>query len=186
MSSLWATASAVAVGAAAVALRNRPAPSRRHAAPASSPASSPSSQFLDALDLLVLCIRAGMLPIEAMRVAGTHVGPAVRVAFGAVLEQVGTGTRFADALESLPRLLGPQALLLADTLAAADRDGLPLAPVLERLSVESRAQRRRDADARARQLPVRLAFPLVLCSLPAFVLLAVTPMLIAALSALTR
>ena len=99
----------------------------------------------------------------------------------------GGGTEWMDLLRSASRAPGfAKSLLLADTLAAADRDGLPLAPVLERLSVESRAQRRRDADARARQLPVRLAFPLVLCSLPAFVLLAVTPMLIAALSALTR
>jgi Flp pilus assembly protein TadB len=127
-----------------------------------------------------------MLPIEAMRTAHAHVGPTVQSAFAEVLRRVNSGTRFADALDALPALLGPRALLLADTLSAADRDGLPLAPVLERLSVEARAQRRRDADARARQLPVRLAFPLVVCSLPAFVLLAVTPMLIAALSALTR
>ena len=57
----------------------------------------------------------------------------------------------------LPALLGPVAQPLVDSLSAADRYGLPLAPVLERLALEARQQRRRDSDATARQLPVRLA-----------------------------
>ena len=86
----------------------------------------------------------------------------------------------------LPRRLGPCALTLADGLAAADRDGLPLAPVLDRLADEARQHRRRQADTLARQLPVRLSLPLVLCTLPSFVLLAVAPLLLAALSSLHR
>ena len=80
--------------------------------------------------------------------------------------------------------LGPIAQPLVDSLSAADRYGLPLAPVLERLSFEARQQRRRDADATARELPVRLAIPLVLCTLPSFVLLAIVPLLLGALSSL--
>jgi len=48
----------------------------------------------------------------------------------------------------------------------------------------ARQQRRRDSDAAARELPVRLAVPLVLCTLPSFVLLAIVPLLLGALSSL--
>ena len=94
------------------------------------------------------------------------------------------GERFADALGELQAHLGPIAQPLVDSLSAADRYGLPLAPVLERLASEARQQRRRETDATARELPVRLAVPLVLCTLPSFVLLAIVPLLLGALSSL--
>jgi len=143
-------------------------------------------QFADAVDLVLLAVRCGHLPLQAMRLAVTRMPAAARPAFELVDHRVRDGQRFADALTALPELLGPRAHALADAFAAADRDGLPLAPVLERLAAEARHDRRRRADARARQLPVRLAFPLVLCTLPSFVLLAVAPLLLAALHTIRR
>lgn len=143
-------------------------------------------QFADAVDLVLLAIRCGHLPLQAMRLAADRMPPATRPAFDMVDQRVRDGQRFADALAALPEVLGPHAHALADAFAAADRDGLPLAPVLERLAAEARHDRRRRADARARQLPVRLAFPLVLCTLPSFVLLAVAPLLLAALHTIRR
>lgn len=140
--------------------------------------------FPDALDLLVLCIRAGYLPAQAIVEIRPYVPPSLGSAFGAVIESVERGVRFADSLNQLATALGPIAQPLIDSLAAADRYGLPLAPVLERLSFEARQQRRRDTDASARELPVRLAMPLVICTLPSFVLLAIVPLLLGALSSL--
>jgi pilus assembly protein TadC len=45
-------------------------------------------------------------------------------------------------------------------------------------------ERRRQAEAAARALPVRLSFPLVLCLLPAFVLLGIVPAMVPALQGL--
>ena len=39
----------------------------------------------------------------------------------------------------------------------------------------ARAERRRQAEAAARRIPLRLLFPLTLCVLPAFVLLTILP-----------
>jgi len=143
-----------------------------------------ASEFPDALDLLVLSIRAGYLPAQAIVEIGPFLPPAVRGAFGSVDAAMQAGQRFADALNQLSSALGPVAQPLVDSLSAADRYGLPLAPVLERLSSEARQQRRRDSEAAARELPVRLAVPLVLCTLPSFVLLAIVPLLLGALSSL--
>ncbi|MFM7686074.1 MAG: type II secretion system F family protein [Actinomycetota bacterium] len=143
-------------------------------------------QFADAVDLVLLAVRCGHLPSEAVRRALPRMGPDVRPAFEGVDRRARGGERFADALAALPEALGDRAHELADAFATADRDGLPIAPVLERLAVQARHDRRRRAEARARQLPVRLAFPLVLCTLPSFVLLAVAPLLLAALRAIRR
>lgn len=140
----------------------------------------------DAIDLVVLAVRAGMLPPAALQSAHHHFAPPLRRAVAAVLQAMDRGVRFADALPLLSERLGPALDPLVDGLAVADRDGLPLGPVLERLAAEARAHRRRRAEATARQLPVRLAVPLVVCTLPSFVLLAIVPLLLAALSSLRR
>ena len=140
----------------------------------------------DAIDLFVLAVRAGHLPTTAVDVVRPHLAPTLQPAFGEVSTAVRNGARFADALAFLPLRLGPLAAPLADSLIAADRYGLPLAPVLDRLADEARQYRRRMTDATARQLPVRLSLPLVLCTLPSFVLLAVVPLLLAAFASLNR
>ena len=73
-------------------------------------------------------------------------------------------------------------MALVSALGTAVRDGLPLAPVLDRLTDEANAERRRAGEAAARRLPVRLSFPLVACTLPSFVLLAIAPAVLGALS----
>lgn len=75
---------------------------------------------------------------------------------------------------------GPDANELENNLARALRDGLPVTHVAERLAAESRARRRRDADEAMRRLPALLAFPVVLCILPSFLLLGVLPLVVAA------
>jgi tight adherence protein C len=145
-----------------------------------------ASTLPDAIELVVLAVRAGALPSTAVSSVVPHLPASIAPAFEAVHLALLDGTRFSEAVQLLPQRLGPAAIPLADSLAAADHDGLPLAPVLERLAAEARMQRRRHADTLARQLPVRLSLPLVLCTLPSFVLLAVAPLLLAALSSLHR
>lgn len=140
----------------------------------------------DAIDLFVLAVRAGHLPVAAVEVVLPHLAPVLQPAFSELAAAVRGGTRFADALAVLPLRLGAHAAPLADSLIAADRYGLPLAPVLDRLADEARQHRRRLADTQARQLPVRLSLPLVLCTFPSFVLLAIVPLLLAAFTSLNR
>ena len=108
-------------------------------------------QLPDAIELIVLAVRAGHLPLAATATAVPFMGPVVAPAFADVVHRVDRGERFADAIGSLGRSLGPRITPLAHQLATAERDGLPLAPVLERLADDARAQRRRSIEARARQ-----------------------------------
>jgi tight adherence protein C len=138
----------------------------------------------EAMDLLVLSVRAGLTPFQAVRELAASSEPLVGDAFAEVVRRTERGQPFADALAALPERLGPSAAALADVIATSDRHGLALGPVLDQLTIEIRAARRQLDQAAARKLPVRLSFPLVTCTLPSFVLLAIAPAVIAALSSL--
>jgi tight adherence protein C len=139
----------------------------------------------DAIELLVHTINAGLTPIQAMVELSASAALPVRHGFQAVVHRVEHGVPFADALSALPIALGAGMHPVADVLASAERNGVSVATSLESLSLEARAARRRHNEAAARRLPVQLAFPLVVCTLPSFVLVAIAPAVIAALSSLS-
>ena len=140
--------------------------------------------YPDFIELLVLTVRSGYTPLQAFETLSESTELVFRPALNAVVQRVARGERFADAVTELPARLGRIAEPLADAFALCARYGLALAPILDRLADEARAQRRRNADAAARQLPIRLSFPLVGCTLPSFVLLTIVPLMAGTISSL--
>jgi tight adherence protein C len=138
----------------------------------------------DAIDLLAVAVGAGLTVPQAVGAVGARLGGPHGMALQEVSRRLSLGAPRAEALEVLLDELGEPARPLVRALQGADRYGLPLAPTLERLSSEARARRRRQAEAEARRIPVRLLFPLVLCTLPAFALLTVVPLLAGSLGGL--
>jgi tight adherence protein C len=136
------------------------------------------------IDLLVVAVRGGFPPSLAFELLAELAPAPVRPGVVDVVRHHRAGARFADALGALVARCGPALEPLSSALARVERYGDPLAPVLEQLAGAARAQRRRAAEAAARVLPVRLCFPLVCCTLPAFVLLAIVPLLGGAFSSL--
>ncbi|MFN3256665.1 MAG: type II secretion system F family protein [Ilumatobacter sp.] len=138
----------------------------------------------DAIEQLVLVVHAGLTPHQAVRSLASTAPPATRSGFGDVVHRLDRGDALAEALVALPGRLGPSMAIVADTLAIAERHGTPIGEALVQLSADVRLRRRRLAEAEARKLPVRLSFPLVCCTLPSFVLVAIAPAVMAALSSL--
>jgi pilus assembly protein TadC len=132
----------------------------------------------------VVTVQSGRLPHDALATIEPHVHPVVGRAIAAVTARVRTGERLTDALDAFVDALGTRALGFTSTIAMAERTGLPLGPMVDRIADDARLHRRRRAESAARELPVRLALPLVLCTLPAFVLVSIAPLLIGALSSL--
>lgn len=140
----------------------------------------------DVVDLFSLVVGAGLTVSFAVReVARRGTGP-LSEELAKVGEAVALGRRLADALEELPNPQrgGEAARGLAAALVASERYGAQLAPALDRLSLEVRADRRRLAEEAARKVPVKLLFPLVTCTLPAFALLTVAPLIASAIRSL--
>lgn len=136
------------------------------------------------VDLLAVAVAAG-LPAAAATLAVARRAPdAWRPALHAVELAVERGARLTDALGRLVDHHGDLARPLIAALRAALDDGDSLGPALTRLAADARDLRRRRAEEAARRLPVRLLLPLVTCSLPAFAVLTVVPVLAGALTGL--
>ena len=131
-------------------------------------------------DLLGVAVGAGSTPRGALETATRWGPPAVAVHLRRVVVATELGASLTDALHELgqqSRALAP----VADVLIASSRLGAPAGPALARLGDETRSTLRRQAEARARTLPVKLLFPLVFLVLPAFGLLTLAPAVISAL-----
>lgn len=136
----------------------------------------------EVVDLLSLAVSAGLTVPLALRVVAERGTGHVARDLGRALDGAERGGSLADALDALVLDLGDDIRPLVRVLAGSLRDGSPLAPALQRLGDEVRLDRRRAAEERARQLSVRLLFPLVVCVLPAFGLLTVVPLLAGSLA----
>ena len=137
----------------------------------------------DTVDLFRLAVGAGLSVHQAVDAVAHHAPAPVAATLAEARRRVDLGERLGDALEVLDDL-GDPALALTAALRGAARYGSPLGAALERVAADARVLRRRRAEEDARRLPVQLLFPLVLCVLPAFGLLAVVPLLLASLQSL--
>jgi tight adherence protein C len=132
----------------------------------------------------VLAVGAGLtVPLAVTAVAGRTTGP-LAGELQRVTDEVALGRRLADALDDVPARTTDGLRPLVAALVASERSGAPVLAALERLAIEVRLDRRRRAEEAARRIPVKLLFPLVGCTLPAFGLLTVAPLIAGALRAL--
>ena len=140
------------------------------------------SDVPDFVDVVSVYLRSGQPPALAFLHASDTAPGTIGVAAREVAERIHNGERFVDVLTSSRSEFGLHAQPMIDALIDTERDGLAPRELFDRLATDAHAQRRRDADMRIRVLPVRLTLPLVGCILPAYVLLAVVPLLASQLS----
>lgn len=144
------------------------------------------TELPEVIDLLAVAVSGGRtVPLAIDDVVGLVPG-SVTDALARCRRRAGLGKRLADELDSVPAAEGELVRPLVRALVAAERYGTPIAPSLEIAAADVRLRRRREAERRARQLPVKMLFPLVICVLPAFALLTVVPVLVDAFSVLRQ
>jgi len=133
------------------------------------------------LDLLDVALAAGTSVPGALEALGSAVAPDPAAgplrAAGASL-RLGGGWR--EAWEPCP----PHLLPLAEALEPAWSDGVDPCPLVRQAAATIRSRRRRASQEAAERLASRLVLPLGLCFLPAFVLLAMAPVLLSGVGAL--
>jgi tight adherence protein C len=135
-------------------------------------------QLPDVVDLLALAVAGGATPRHAVEAAARHGSGALAAALAEALAATDrTGARLADVLARLPETMGDEIGAVIRPVVAAERYGTPLGPALALVGRDLRDLRRRRREAEIRKVPVRLVFPLVCCTLPAFALLTVVPLL---------
>lgn len=139
----------------------------------------------DAVDLLAVCVIGGLgLEPALRRVARAGDGPLAE-AFGRSIAALDAGLRWEDALQIFAdRAQAPEAGAFVAALRRGVRYGTPLADTLTACASAARAAALDRMREHALGAPVRMLFPLTLCFLPAFVLLAIAPSLLVAVGAL--
>jgi Flp pilus assembly protein TadB len=145
---------------------------------------STTAQVNDATDMLSVLLLSGMTTPQALQQLHHYLDDPCRTVFHDCSQLLSHGSRFHDVVRQLSTTFGSPAFALCEALLASERDGIAVGPLLERLSAVTRQQRRQELDAAARQLPVRMAIPLVVCVLPSFVLLGVVPFFVGSLGGL--
>jgi len=133
----------------------------------------------DALDLLVVCMEAGLALDQAtVNVAReleiTH--PEICEEFNLVSLEMRAGKRRVEALKNLALRTGePEIRKLVATLVQADRFGASIADSLRTHSDFMRVRRRQDAEERAAKIGVKLVFPIFFFILPSMLVVAAGP-----------
>lgn len=142
------------------------------------------SSLAEVTALLTASLRAGRSTIHAV-ILLAHIAPdVVRDDFRRFRDGIATGMTPTDALVNLRDDLGPHFRPLIGILMSSLRLGVPAETLLVQLNVESRYVHRALVEESARQLPVRLALPLVMCTLPSFVILIIVPVIAGTLAQL--
>lgn len=125
-------------------------------------------------ELLAVCLDAGRPPRTALRVlVGVLDGPAAEELSG-VLAQIDLGVDEAEAWGTLTGVAGYREV--GRDLARSVRSGLGLAALLRQHAVDARSAQASRSLVRARAAGVQGVVPLMVCFLPAFVLLGVVPL----------
>jgi Flp pilus assembly protein TadB len=133
----------------------------------------------EVVDLVLLGVAAGLSVPAALHRTVELLPVPYRDVLGDAIGRAERGEPFAVALDRAAVVLGPAAQPLVTALATAGRDGGPVTPALQRVADDARHRRRVTAQARARRLPVTMLLPLVVCVLPAFVLVSIVPLVAA-------
>lgn len=133
----------------------------------------------DALDLLVICIEAGLGLNQALsRVAEEirHLGEVLSFEMSLVSLEISAGGVREEALRNLAERTGVEDVrMFASVLVQTDRFGTSVARSLRVHSDTLREKRRQRAEEAAAKTPVKMVFPLVLCIFPAMFVVVLGP-----------
>ncbi|QDV58378.1 type II secretion system F family protein [Rosistilla oblonga] len=137
----------------------------------------------DALDLMVVCVEAGLGLDQAMRKVSTEMGKTYKVIaeeFGVANAQLQLGRPRNEVLKALGNRSDVDDLkALASILIQADKFGSSIAQALRVQSDSMRVKRRQIAEEKAAKSAVKLIFPLVIFIFPGIFVVLVGPAAIA-------
>ena len=129
--------------------------------------------FPDALDLMLVCVEAG-LGLEAafsrvgMEMTRSH--PLLAEQLGTVVLELRAGRSQEDALRRMADRAGADEIrAFATLLIQSHKLGSSVAQTLRTYASEMRERRRMRAEEKAHRLPVLLSVPLVVCMLPVMI-----------------
>ncbi len=133
----------------------------------------------DALDLMVVCVEAGLGLNQALVRVGEEmerVSPNLAEEFTLVSLEIRAGTSREDALRNLGERTGtPDVRALVSMLIQTDRFGTSIADALRVHAEELRSKRQQAAEEEAAKITVKMLIPLVIFVVPAIFIVILGP-----------
>ncbi|MEP0761718.1 MAG: type II secretion system F family protein [Chloroflexota bacterium] len=121
----------------------------------------------DALDLLTICVEAGLGFEQAMSKVYAKWDNDLAIAFGRVLQEIQLGKRRSEALRDMAhRMDVPDVTSFVAALVQAEQLGVSIAKILRIQSDQMRVKRRQRAQEKAQQAPVKMMVPMVFLIFP--------------------
>ncbi len=130
----------------------------------------------DALDLLTVCVEAGLGFDGAMQKITEKWKDDLSLAFARVLQEVRLGKTRREALRDMAeRLDVPDITSFVAAIIQADQLGVSMAKVLRIQSDQMRVRRRQRAEEKAHQAPIKMLFPMVFLIFPSIYIVLLGP-----------
>jgi tight adherence protein C len=129
--------------------------------------------FPDCLDLMLVCVEAGLGLESAIDRVGREMvnsHPLVSALLSSATLQLRAGARREDALRKMGESSGvDEVRSFATLLIQSDKMGTSIGDTLRVYADEMREKRRLRAEEKAHRLPVLISIPLVVCMLPTMI-----------------
>jgi tight adherence protein C len=133
----------------------------------------------DALDLLVICVEAGLGFDAAMGKVYEKWDDELSLAFGRVLREIQLGKLRREALKDMAnRMDVPDVNSFTAAIIQAEVLGVSMAKILRVQSDQMRVKRRQRAQEKAQQAPVKMMIPMVLLIFPSIWIVLLGPALL--------
>jgi tight adherence protein C len=133
----------------------------------------------DALDLLVICVEAGLGFDMAMGKVFEKWDNDLAVAFGRVLREIQLGKSRREALRDMSnRMDVPDVTTFVAAIIQADQLGVSMGKILRVQADQMRVKRRQRAQEKAHQAPVKMIIPMVFLIFPSIWIVLLGPSLI--------
>jgi tight adherence protein C len=130
----------------------------------------------DALDLLVICVEAGLGFDMAMGKVYEKWDNELALAFGRVLREIQLGKLRREALKDMAdRMDVPDVNSFTAAIIQADQLGVSMSKILKVQAEQMRIKRRQRAQEKAQQAPVKMMIPMVLLIFPSIYIVLLGP-----------
>jgi tight adherence protein C len=134
------------------------------------------AELPDALDMLTICVEAGLGFDAAMAQVARHTKGIVAAEFARVLQEMQIGKSRTEALRGMvDRTTAPELRAFVSALIQSNELGISVAHVLREQAKEMRVRRRQRAEEQAQKVPVKITFPLIVCLFPSLLLIVMGP-----------
>jgi tight adherence protein C len=133
-------------------------------------------KFPDALDLMSICVDAGLTFDGAMAKVDEKWDGALAEEFGRVIYEMQLGKSRRQALRDMSdRMEVPDVTSFVAAILQADQLGVSIGRVLRIQSEQMRIRRRQRAEEKAHQAPVKMLFPMVFLIFPSMFIILLGP-----------